>query len=48
MAQDTHYSNDKVHDMREKAGEQLGNVAGQVESAVKSMAERGREAGESR
>lgn len=46
MAQDTHYSNDKVHDMREKAGEQLDRVADQMESAVKSMAERGREAGE--
>ena len=46
MAQDTHYSNDKVHDMREKASEQLGNVADHVESAVKTMADRGREAGE--
>jgi ElaB/YqjD/DUF883 family membrane-anchored ribosome-binding protein len=49
MAQSTNYSNDtasKVHDLRDKASEQLENVAGHVESAVKSVTDRGREAGD--
>lgn len=35
-----------VHDLREKAGDQLGKVADHVESAAKSIAEQGREVGE--
>ena len=48
MAQDTHYTSDpgKVHDLREKAGEQLDKMADQVESAVKTGLDRGREVGE--
>ncbi len=34
-----------VHDLRERAGDQLEKVADGVESAVKSIAERGREVG---
>ena len=48
MAQDHRYSNDTgnaVHDLREKAGGQLEKVADQVESAVKTIAERGKEVG---
>lgn len=48
MAQ-THYTSDTantVHDLREKAGDQLGKVADHVESAAKTIAEQGREVGE--
>lgn len=48
MAQDHRFSNETgnaVHDLREKASDQLDKVADHVESAVKSIAERGREVG---
>ena len=48
MAQDHRYANETgsaVHDLREKASDQLDKVADHVESAVKSIAERGREVG---
>lgn len=48
MAQTTQSYGDAgnaVHDLREKAGVQLDKVADQVESAVKTIAERGREVG---
>ena len=35
-----------IHGLREKAGERLENAADHVESAMKTVAERGREAGE--
>ena len=35
-----------VQDLRDKAGEQLGKVADQVEGAVHSVTERGREVGQ--
>lgn len=49
MAQGTQYSVDPInskHDLRDKAVEQFDKVAVQVEGAVKSITERGREAGE--
>lgn len=48
MAQTNQSYNDAgnaVHDLREKAGAQLENVADHVESAVKTIAERGRDVG---
>ncbi len=48
MAQ-SHYTSDPastVHDLRDKAGDQIGKMADHVESAAKSIAEQGREAGE--
>ncbi len=48
MAQ-TSYTSDPagtVHDLREKAGDQLGKVADQMEHVAKSVAEHGREVGE--
>ena len=48
MPQDTHYASDagnKVHDLREKAGEQLDKVADHVESAVNTGLQRSREVG---
>ena len=48
MAQDHRYSTDTgnaVHDLREKASDQLGKVTDHVESAVKTIAERGKEVG---
>ena len=44
-----HYPNETgnaVHDLRAKAGDQLDHLADHVESAVKTVAERGREVGE--
>ena len=49
MAQNSPYSSDTnktLHDLRAKAGDQLGNAADHVESAVKTITERGQEAGE--
>jgi hypothetical protein len=49
MAQSTLYSTDKAnatHDLRDKATDKFDQMAGQVEGAVKSVAERGREVGE--
>ena len=48
MAQGTPYSTDTQrakHDFRDAAVDQLDKVADQVEGAVKSIAERGREVG---
>lgn len=48
MAQSTNPYNETgkaVHDLREKAGEHLDKMADNVESTVKSIAERGREVG---
>ena len=48
MAQNTPSYSDTsnaVHDLREKAGVQLEKVADHVETAVKSIAERGRDVG---
>lgn len=45
----THYSNDankSVHDLREKAGEQIAKVADQVEGAATQLAKHGRDVGE--
>lgn len=48
MAQNN-YSTDSantVHDLRDKAGDQLGKMADQMESVAKSVAQQGREVGE--
>ncbi len=45
----THYSSDAgktVHDLREKAGEQIAKVADQVEGAATTLAKHGRDVGE--
>lgn len=46
MAQ-AHYSTDKtMHDLREKTGEQITNVADQVENAAAAIAQHSREVGD--
>ena len=50
MPQDNRYTTDtstsnSVHEMRERAGDQLEKVADRVESTVKAIAERGKEVG---
>ena len=49
MAQGAHYSTDHTNaktDLRDKAAEQFDKVADQVEGAVKTISERGREVGQ--
>lgn len=49
MAQSSPYTSDadkRIHELREKAGDQLDKVADNVESAVKTVTERGREVGD--
>ena len=49
MAEGSAYSSDQNttgHELRDKVGEQFDRVAGNVEGIAKSVAERGREAGE--
>lgn len=46
MAQSKYSTDDTLHGLRDKASDQMSNVAEQVENAASNIAQRGREVGE--